>query len=269
VTATPASGRISFAARHPWIAHPWGRPAMFAGIFLVGLLAQRLLADGAVYTTNYILLFLLAGWASIAFVPARVEVGADGVSIGWLGSIRFIPFRELDQVEFNGNKIVLVLGRRAIYLDPLKPRRRPGLHIDTGSLQAPGALLDRLAAVRQARFPYELEQALARGARAPAQWLSFLEQRAPRSTGYRDAAPDRPALLNLALSPAARPSARGASAWLLMRHGLLPEDRQQLLDAALSTADRELRSALARAAGSSRSSLAASALLSGLARRGG
>jgi hypothetical protein len=211
--------------------------------------------------------FLLVGWAAIAVLPMRVEIGADGLLLGSLGRKRFIAFRELDAVEIDGRKVALVWGERRLYLDPLKPRRRAGAAADDGGLVAPAALRDRLAAIRQARFSRELEDQLAIGERVPAAWLAFLEERGSRAGGYRDAPPDRSTLLGLAQHPAALASARCASAWLLMRSGLLPEERTLLLDSALSSVDPALRRALTAIAGADRSSIAAAALLSGVARR--
>jgi hypothetical protein len=263
-----ASGRIAFAAKHPWLARPWGRPAAFIGIFLVSVAAKKAIGDGNLALVTQIALpVLLVGYAVVAALPVRVEIGADGVLLGSLWCKRFIAFRELDTVEVEGRKIALSCGKRRLYLDALKPRRRAGPAADDAGLAALAAVRERFAVIQQARFPRELEEQLAIGLRAPGAWLASLEERGSRAGGYRDAPPDRAALLSLAQSPAALASARGAGAWLLMRSGLLPEERTLLLDSALSSVDPALRRALTAIAGADRSSIAAAVLLSGVARR--
>jgi hypothetical protein len=241
---------------------------MFIGVFLVSAAAKNAIGAGnPALVVQIALPFLLVGYAVVAALPVRVEIGADGVLLGWLSRKRFIAFRELDAVEVDGRKIALSSGKRSLYLDALKPRRRAGLAADEAGLAALAAVRDRFAAIQQARFPRELEEQLAIGSRSPAAWLAFLEEQGSRAGGYRDAPPDRPALLRVAQDPAALASARGASAWLLMRSGLSPEERNLLLDAALSSVNPPLRRALTAIAGADRSSIAASVLVSGVARR--
>ena len=270
MTATPAPlARITFAARHPWLARPWVRPVTFGGAFLLSLVAKNALGtatDGVALAALFAVVLLVLGSSLILAVPVRVEVGADGVLLGWSGLTRFIAFREIDAVELAGKKIVLVRSKRRLYLEAVEPRRRPGVPMDRRALDAPAAMQDRLEAVRQAGFPRELEELLACGARSPAVWFKFLEERGMRLASYRDAAPDREALCGLALSPAALASARAAAAWILLRSGLLPKERHLLLGSALSSVDPELRSALSAIAGAASSAILASTLLRGVAR---
>ena len=271
MTATATSGRISFAAKHPWLARPWGRAVMYGSAVLAGLIAKNAVsrAGGELgLWAHAAFACLIVSWSLIAALPARVEVGTDGVLFRWLGLARFIAFRELDAIESAGRKVVLVRGKRRIYVDPLSPRRRAGLEVNAGALAAPVVLKERHAVVQRAALPRELEEALACGARSPAAWFAFLEDRAARQGGYRVPPPDRAAFMSLASNPAALASARGASAWLLMRSGLEPADRHLLLDTALSSVDPQLKQALTAIAGADRPTLAAAPLLGGIARPG-
>jgi hypothetical protein len=244
---------------------------MFVGVSLLGVLAKLghgQLPEGVALAVLLVVSLLFAGSGLIFALPVRVEVGADGVLLKWLGLTRFIAFRELDAVERAGKKVILVRSKRTLHLEALEPRRRRGAPADTRALDAPGIMYKRFAAFRQARFPRELAEQLACGARPPAVWLEFLEERGMRLGAYRDAAPDRAALRDLALSPAALASARAAAAWILLRSGLLPEERHLLLDSALSSVDPELRSALSAVAAAASSTIPAAPLLRGVARTG-
>jgi hypothetical protein len=95
---------------------------------VLGLACIALLAAAGIFMD-------VGAFAAIAFclaivagvVPTRIDVGDDGVRVGWLGS-RFFPFRSVSTVERAGRDAVLTLKSGARVVLPIAPRRRPGTH---------------------------------------------------------------------------------------------------------------------------------------------
>jgi len=103
----------SRVAAHYWaMARPLGEPRTFAhaGLLLALTIAGGLIAGPAVPPLFAVgLVALIVFFAGIA-APTRVVVGGDGVLLRWLGTVRFVPWSRVMDVEGFDGGVTLSLG---------------------------------------------------------------------------------------------------------------------------------------------------------------
>jgi hypothetical protein len=103
----------SRVSAHYWaMARPLGEPRTFAhaGLLLALTIAVGLVVGPAVPPVFAVaLVALIVLFAGIA-VPTRVVVGGDGVLLRWLGTVRFVPWSSVTDVESFDGGVMLSLG---------------------------------------------------------------------------------------------------------------------------------------------------------------
>lgn len=232
---------LQLSTAHFCTWHPWEKHVRFLMVSLPGSLAVAALIDHlSFWALGLIVAFYLAFY--LAFLPShlrsqRVDVGHDGVSLRWLGRMRFIPFSAIERVANTqlGVELVLRDGRQVnVSLAPSKTDQA-----------SPGAAL--LACINegitaQSGLPTADEEAsLARGGRDLETWIRDMRALgASKASGYRALALSRERLWAVAESLRANPSAReGAALGLSAR--LDENDRVRLATLAQNTMKPRLR----------------------------
>lgn len=163
-------------------------PAWFAAVFAVGLVALRLgcfdtpsfqPSDaagplGLLWWSGLVLVVLAA-------IPRRVEVGAEGLLVGWLLEPRFVRYADVIRAApFEESGLVVELGSGDV------------LHVDRTLFgQSPRALLGHLwqalsLGAETKVAPHE-SALLRRGARAVPRWYQALRGLSETTTLYRSA----------------------------------------------------------------------------------
>lgn len=239
--------RARFSAWSPLFASS-ARFAFVPAVMLVGLAFGRHNAGADVSPLG--LIALIGTVAALFGVPSRVEVGADGVLVRWLGSARFVPAADIAGVvqELRG------LGKnRHILVRVLRHEGEP-LDLVVGSARwaedDAGALVARVEEVISAHRTgaVAVAAALARGDLDAANWV-----RALRAVGvgagenFRRPAVNPDALWTVFESPASPPDARVAAAVALAAQ---PSEQTatRIRVAADALAEPALRKALGAAA---------------------
>jgi len=143
-------------------------------------------------------------WAGLATVAGRVEIGADGIVVRWLGTTRFISFRDVAEVRNDAPWICIT--------DPIE--RDTWLRATHGESATLAGEIERarVAFRERARTTVDLPRELARGREELRTWIRRL--RAP-AAGYRDALAPHETLWRVIEDPTAEPEARVAAALVL------------------------------------------------------
>jgi hypothetical protein len=208
---------------------------------IVGALFRVAAPPPALWAATAVLFALITGYRLRRTVLARVQVGADGISV--LG--RFVPYSAIESTVRSwggpsglegGEHMVLTLhgGEEVDFrIDTLPRRRREALV---------KRLQDEIAAYQQAARQKVLD-ALDRGERPIAAWREQLRRLSTGSEGYR-AASVALADVQEALDNAAAPVERRIGAALALAGGGDPEARARIRVAAEASAEPKLRIAL-------------------------
>ncbi len=155
------------------------------------------------------LAFALSGFATFALglAPPRVSVGADGARLVRNGvRRRFVPFSEIERVEMNGSKLVLVC----------KGGRREVVRVARRAASSLGAVKERIELALAARGPSAgALTALAREGRSLAEWGAALAKRVSAGAGYREARLDAEELERTLRRPASTAEQRIGAALAL------------------------------------------------------
>lgn len=202
------------------------------------LVSQSSLIEGAAWLALSAVLF--------AAIPRRVEVGAEGLRIAWLGSSRLVRYDDVRRAEPAGPDAVRITFRNGETVRLVR---------GVFDASSPHDVLERLwtaVALGAEAGPRPNERAaLLRGHRSIEAWLAALRELVARGGHYRQglAAPDR--LLSLATNPAAEIELRVAAAVACALAGALDEaTREELRAIAALSVDETLQAAFGRVAAS-------------------
>jgi hypothetical protein len=232
--------RTSYLTASPFGLSPNRRLAMiFGGYGLVGaflFLAPKM--SPLLFLPLVFTLFVLP--RMLMSLAGRIEVGADGLLLRWLGLKRFIPYERIEHVEASGSfvRITTKEGRGATVY-PLAD----AIGLD--------ALIARIEAARRTRMlptpRAELEARLDRGERTVEEWRRHLASLEDHD-GYREAALPRDELWRIVEDPSAPEAARLGAALVLRRIDGASPASPMLRVAADAVASPKLRVALETAA---------------------
>lgn len=193
---------------------------------------------------------ILASVAALAFIlaPSRLDIGADGVVMSWLGTARFIPWGDVRSVE---SYVETEAGRKQWH----------GVQLELGSGELVRVPVSQGRAIATDKTEVVLERAreametfragnvageamlLRRGTQALGAWLRRLRDLGSETGSYRTeaAAPER--LWRIVEDPRAEPDARAGAAVVLAPR-LDAAGRDRLRVAAAATALPQMRVAL-------------------------
>lgn len=208
-----------------------------------------MLASGCAFFAAQTITWDRAVWVAVlavllAAIPRRVEIGAEGLRIAWLGPPRLVRYQEvrravpcgIDDVEitFRGGE-TLRLARGV--LDPTSPRDVLERIWQTVTMGMEG----RLRANERC--------ALARGDRRAEDWLEELRNLARRGMHYRQGILPADRLLAIATNPAVEVELRCAAVVAFaLAGGLDDSTRDELRTIAELTVDRTLAEVFSRVA---------------------
>jgi hypothetical protein len=227
------------------LARPIGEPRTFARVgALVGIaLALGVLAgrDSAAASALAVVALLVALLGLV--VPTRVNVGADGVHLRWLGTSRFVAWSRVLAVEpFDGGVVLALEGGRWLTL------RTPSEHDRHDPERL--AMVERLRAAWRASLQANAEPTPTgivrrlgeRGARTR-DWVRAMRALAQEQPGYRTSAVPPEGLWRIVESPHADRDARTGAA-IALAPSLDAVGRKRLREAAEACAEPRLRIAL-------------------------
>ena len=255
-----AQSRAASSPRH-------GVGAVLSAALLMGLAAATMVAAQTFSALLPLGLLLLAaafiGLFAMLLGPTRVDVGADGIALRWLGTRRFIPYASLNRV---------------VPIEPTRMRPNPAgieLELATGesvpiSFGKRGFRDDELAIleerIREARSAYRADEPahaeamLERGGRPMRAWLRSLKGMGTGAQANVRIAPvPRDELFRVLENPAIA-AAKRASAAIALSAGASAEDSSRLRAAAQAIAAPKLRIAVQKAADASPDDALAEAL---------
>jgi hypothetical protein len=237
-------GRAS--AEYWTLARPLGEPRSFARaatllavVMAFGVVAGQV-APVALALAVVTLLVVFVG----AAVPTRITIGADGLLLRWLGTLRFVPWASVTSVEaFDGVVVVAIDGGSWLTL------RTPADHERYQPERA--AMMERMRVAWRARVharpDEETARLLRRAGGRTQEWLREVRAIARSEEGYRAAAMPQERLWRVLEDPGADRLARTGAA-LALAPSLDDEGRGRLLEAAAACAEPRLRVALTTAA---------------------
>lgn len=233
---------------------PLVRKRRFYLATVVGVIACHLsvavLAAWTQAPTTVALLFLPLIFLIAVVAPSRVEVGADGIVITWLGRRRFLPYSQIERVEtFGPAKRRGDVGVRVVAANgeeiPIVTGQRP---FDDGTEQRLLARIEEARSRSQGSGLAEARARLARNDRDLKQWLADLRGLGAGARDTHRIAPTHPdelaaALHSAEVDPATRIGA--AVAWVASSDG---SARARVRVAAEASASSHLAQALLAAA---------------------
>jgi hypothetical protein len=255
---------VRVSATYWTMARPLGEPRAFARaatvlalVLALGIVAAQT-TPGALALAVVALLVLFAG----VTVPTHVCVGADGVLLRWLGTVRFVAWSSVAAIETFDGGVVLAL-------DPRVGKTETGAHTggENGrwlTLRVPAeherhhperdAMVERMRSAWRAhgsQATLHAEQTAARlvgraGGRTR-EWVRAMRSVVTPPADYRTASIPTERLWRLVEDPRVDRLARTGAAIALAR-GLDEAGRHRLAAAASSCAEPRLRVALATAA---------------------
>ena len=189
--------------------------------------------------------WLAISLAVIAFWPAKITAGSDGLLFQWLFWRRFVSSSAIRGLGHDGDRAILVertSGRTLVWHTSSRRKTTSAFQRERRDL-----VLSRIrAALEHGRsLPHSTEarDLLARAGRSTAEWLAALREQRGQTRDYRASAVPTDELWRVLEDPAAPADARAAAAFVL--HG---GDKIRLQNAAKTTASPRLRFALEAAA---------------------
>jgi hypothetical protein len=216
------------------------------GFALVGICSAVWAADSSM---RFLLpLFLGTTWLALTaiptlVIPARCEVGTDGVLVRWISGRRFIPYADIVSVAPHKKGAMLTLRSGEEYLIALAARKQVTLH----EIKEQGALVQRIKDglnAYGAQAPLDVSALVGRGNRDVRSWLEALRGLA-NEPDYRANAVPEDQLWRVVESSTSEPTARVGAA-MLLRSGAGAKERLRV--AAEASASPKLRVALEAAA---------------------
>jgi len=217
---------------------PWAALAVlvfFAAIWVMSDAPEDL--DGATRGTWWIGLAFIV----LAAIPQRVEVGAEGMRVSWLGTPRLVRYDAVTRAAPVGEEDVFLMLRSGESF-----RLRSPFFADTDARAVLARIWTVLAAGSEERVTAHERASLARGVRSVSEWTTALAEIAPRGAQYRQAI-TLERLVAIAANPAAEAELRAAAA-VAASSALDDDARSTLVDIAAQAADERLQTALERIA---------------------
>ncbi len=237
---------------HYWaLARPLGEPRAFvhaAGILALSI-ALGLIVGPAVPPVFAVALVALVVLVAGVVVPTRVVVGGDGVLLRWLGTVKFVPWACVTDVEPFDGGVMLALARGTQGTrDEWLTLRMPAEHERYQPER--DAMVERMIAAFRAHGPPR-EETLARvldcsGGRTR-EWVRTMRALVRPAGGFRTAAVPVERLWQVVENPRADRTSRTGAA-IALAPTLLDTDRWRLRAVAAGCAEPRLRLALRTAA---------------------
>lgn len=250
----------SRVSAHYWaLARPLGEPRSFAhATGILGLsIALGLLVGPSVPPIFSVALVSLVVLIAGVVVPTRVIVGGDGVLLRWLGTVKFVPWSRVTDVEpFDGGVMLALDGRRDASTRDASTKRED----EWLTLRMPAeheryhperdAMVERMVAALRAHGPAR-EEALARvldrsGGRTR-DWVKAMRGLVRPAGGFRAAVVPAERLWQVVENPRADRTSRTGAA-IALAPTLQGQERLRLRAAAAGCAEPRLRLALRTAA---------------------
>jgi hypothetical protein len=248
----------SQVSAHYWaMARPLGEPRAFAqaGLLLALTVALGLLAGPAAAPTFAVGLVALIVMFAGFIVPTRVVVGGDGVLLRWLGTIRFVPWSRVTDIERFDGGVMLALGRepgreggREVWRQGWLTLRMPEDHERYQPER--DAMVERMLAAHRAHGPaHEVPMAreLGKAGARTRDWVRSMRALLRSAPGFRTAAIPVDRLWQVVEDPRADREARTGAAIALATHAQ-DDGRERIRIAAAGCAEPRLRIALRTAA---------------------
>jgi hypothetical protein len=245
----------SRVAAHYWaMARPLGEPRAFAHVGgLLGVTVAFGLMTGPgvppVFSVALVALFVLCAGVT---VPTRVIVGGDGVLLRWLGTVRFVPWSSVSDVQaFDGGVTVILADRPAG-----RDRTARDAPADRLTLRMPedheryhperDAMVERMTAAFRAHGPPReepLTRVLDRAGGGTREWVRTMRALVRPVPGFRTAAIPAARLWQVVEDPRADRTLRTAAA-IALAPTLDQVESLRLTTAAAGCAEPRLRMAL-------------------------
>lgn len=234
------------SAHYLTLARPLGEPRAFARaatlvalVLAFGVVAGQI-AAAALALAVVTLLVVFVG----ATVPTHVTVGADGVLLRWLGTLRFIPWATVLSIEaFDGVVVLAIEGGSWLTL------RTPADHERYQPERA--AMIERMRVAWRAhvlgRPDEETARLLRRAGGRTQEWVRAMRAMIRGEGGYRAGSVPPERLWRVVEDPRADRVARTGAA-LALAPSLDEEGRERLRAASSSCAEPRLRVVLSTAA---------------------
>jgi hypothetical protein len=218
--------------------------AAFIVVLLPVLVLSQHMATFAIATVLMVLVTM-----AVAGIRTRVLVGADGVSLWWLGWKRTIPYAEVSGVSLRVRKsgtkrqtgVEVVLGGGEVVWLPVS---ESGAHWDDGEASVLFELLNGALASYRARAVTNEDVALTRDGRSMGEWIRKLRQLGTGAdVDMRTAPVSHDHLLGILEDPS-RPALERAAAAVALADNSGERERDRLRIAASSTVSPKLRFAI-------------------------
>jgi hypothetical protein len=234
------------SAHYFTLARPLGEPRAFARaatlvalVLALGVVAGQVAAAALALAVVTLLVVFVGGTA-----PTHVIVGADGILVRWLGTLRFVPWTSVISVEtFDGVVVLALEGGGWLTL------RTPADHERYQPERA--AMVERMRVAWRAQVLARPDEETARLVRRSGgrtqEWVRAMRSMIRVEHGYRTGAVPPERLWRVVEDPCADRVARTGAA-LALAPGLDESGRERLHAAAASCAEPRLRIALSTAA---------------------
>jgi len=207
---------------------------------------SAMLACGCAFFASQTINWDRAVWIAVfgvmmAAIPRRVEIGAEGLRIAWIGSGRVVRYEDVRRAEPAGaDDVVLTL------MDGETLRLARGVFDVTSPRDVLERIWETVTLRAEGRIGANERCALARGDRTVEAWLDDLRGLARPGLQYRQGILPADRLLAIATNPAIEVDLRCAAAVALAFAGGLDEStRDELRAIASLTVDPTLRAAFA------------------------
>jgi hypothetical protein len=231
------------------MARPLGEIRTFAhaGALLAIAIAVGFVIGPAVPPVFAVALVALVVFFAGVTVPTRVIVGGDGVLLRWLGTVRFVPWSRVTDIEPFDGGVTLSLGpERGDELLTLRmPEDHQRFHPERD------ALLERMVAAHRAygsaSGAESMARLLSRAGGRTRDWVREMRGLIRPAQGFRTASVPIDRLWQVVLDPRAQRDARTGAA-VALATALPEEGRARLRSVADGCAEPRLRIALATAA---------------------
>jgi hypothetical protein len=253
----------SRVAAHYWaMARPLGEPRAFAhaGALLGLTIAFGLITGPAAPPVFSVALVALVVLCAGVTIPTRVVVGADGVLLRWLGTVRFVAWSRVSDVQpFDGGVLLTLPHAQARAGDAGHAGHAAAAEHDAGerlTLRMPedheryhperDAMVERMLAAFRAHGPPReepLTRVLDRAGGVTRDWVRTMRALVCHTPGFRTAAIPAARLWQVVEDPRADRTLRTGAA-IALAPMLDPPGRLRLATAAAGCAEPRLRMAL-------------------------
>ncbi len=240
----------SRVSAHYWaMARPLGEPRAFAH---VGLLLALTVAIGLIVGPSVPPVFAVAVVALIVLfagivLPTRVVVGGDGVLLRWLGTVRFVPWSRVTDVEPFDGGVLLSLGPGGgdEWLTLRMPEEHQRYHPERDAMVE--RMFSAFRAHGAATGAETLARLLGRSGGRTRDWVREMRGLVRQAPGFRVASVPVDRLWRVVEDPRADREARTGAA-IALASNLEDDERARLRAVADGCAEPRLRVALATAA---------------------